>query len=70
VVAGERAPVEQREGDFGPSSSATATARLSATIGDGSSRVSWSYSATTWDQSVSEAVGASVWTALIAASIW
>jgi hypothetical protein len=54
----------------GPSSSATATARFSATIDDGVSAASWSYSATTCDQSTDDASGASVCTALIAAWIW
>lgn len=42
VVALERESVDLREGDLRPSSSAMATARSSATIGDGSSWVSWS----------------------------
>ena len=50
-----------------PSTSAIATARLSATIGLGAINRSWSYSCRICPKSVAAAVGASLWTALIAA---
>ena len=53
----------------GPCTSATATARCSDTTGPGATALSWSYSLRIWPQSVSGAVRASLWTALIAAWI-
>jgi len=53
----------------GPWTSATATARFSATTGLGATMSSWSYSARIWSQSVAVAIGASLCTALIAAWI-
>jgi hypothetical protein len=54
----------------GPLTSATATARLSATTGVGATTMSWSYRVRIWAQSVASAVAASLCTALIAAWIW
>ena len=54
----------------GPATCATATARLSATTGDGATRMSTSYSPRICGQSVSAAAPASSWTAAIAAWSW
>ena len=54
----------------GPRTIATAMARLSVTIGPGSIRCRRSYSARTCAQSVAEVLGASSWTAAMAASSW
>ncbi len=54
----------------GPSTSATATARLSAATGPGAIASSWSYRARICSHSVAAAIGASLCTALIAAWIW
>ena len=51
-----------------PSTIATATARLSDTIGDGCRRSSTSYKRTIWGQSVSSPLAASQWSAEITAS--
>ncbi len=51
----------------GPSHMATATARFNSTTGEGSARASTPYNATICRQSVAAAVGASEWTAAMAA---
>ena len=67
VVATKVEAINEGERSMAPSTSATATARLSATTGPGASVKRWLYSCRTCRQSVSAAVGASLWTALIAA---
>src|SRR6266852_5397247 len=54
----------------GPFTIATATARLRVTTGPGETRSSTSYRARICGQSVSAALGASSWTAAMAACIW
>ena len=63
MVGRERQPAGQSEGDLRAIELRDRDRAVRVTIGDGSSRVSSSYSATTCSQAVSGALGASVWTA-------
>jgi hypothetical protein len=68
VVGLERA--EQVQPGLGPLAMATATAWFSATTGVSETRRSSSYRATICGQSVASALGASSWTAAMAAWSW